>query len=249
MNSVQVNVPAGEEAAIVEGPKPGFRAVVQSVASKAAILGLQAGTGILTARMLRPTGRGELAAMILWPLFIASMTTLGVPSALIYHLRHHPERRANLVTNAFIMATVMGVLSSIITAMILPNWLHQYSPRIVWFAEIFLVTVPLCSITLAGRAALEAEHDFAGSNAIQILTPLSTLIVLVGLLVLHVLSPYSAAVAYIIAALPSFWLMVVRIKRSGISIGRMRVEVAKTATKLWHPFLWRRSAWNFSSAG
>jgi O-antigen/teichoic acid export membrane protein len=227
MNSAQVNVPAGEEVVTVEEPKPGFRAVVQSVASKAAILGLQAGTGILTARMLRPAGRGELAAMILWPLFIASLTTLGVPSSLIYHLRHHPKQRANLVTNAFIMATVMGILSSIVTALILPNWLHQYSPAIVRFAEIFLVTVPLCSVTLAGRAALEAEHDFAGSNAIQLLTPLSTLIVLLGLLVLHDLDSYTAAVAYIVAALPSFWLMVVRIRRAGISVGRMHTAVAK----------------------
>jgi O-antigen/teichoic acid export membrane protein len=227
MNSAQVNVPAGELGSTVEEPRHGFRAVVQSVASKAAILGLQAGTGILTARMLKPEGRGELAAMILWPLFIASLTTLGVPSALIYHLRRHPEMKANLVTNAFIVAIVMGVVSSVITAFILPYWLHQYSPTIVWFAEIFLVTVPLCSVTLAGRAALEAEHDFVGSNAIQILTPLSTLIVLVGLLVLHKLDSYSAAIAYIVAALPSFWLMVRRIRRAGIVVGQMRVRVTK----------------------
>jgi O-antigen/teichoic acid export membrane protein len=227
MNSAQVNVPAGELGSTVEEPRHGFRAVVQSVASKAAILGLQAGTGILTARMLKPEGRGELAAMILWPLFIASLTTLGVPSALIYHLRRHPEMKANLVTNAFIVATVMGIVSSVITAFILPYWLHQYSPTIVWFAEIFLVTVPLCSVTLAGRAALEAEHDFVGSNAIQILTPLSTLIVLVGLLVLHKLDSYSAAIAYIVAALPSFWLMVRRIRRAGIVVGQMRVRVTK----------------------
>jgi O-antigen/teichoic acid export membrane protein len=227
MNSAQVSLPAGEQGGTVEEPRHGFRAVVQSVASKAAILGLQAGTGILTARMLKPEGRGELAAMILWPLFIASLTTLGVPSALIYHLRHHPELKTNLVTNAFIMATVMGIASSVITAFILPYWLHQYSPTIVWFAEIFLVTVPLCSVTLAGRAALEAEHDFAGSNAIQILTPSSTLIVLVGLLALHKLDAYNAAIAYIVAALPSFWLMVFRIRRAGISVGRMRVSVTK----------------------
>jgi O-antigen/teichoic acid export membrane protein len=122
---------------------------------------------------------------------------------------------------------VMGIVSSVITAFILPYWLHQYSPTIVWFAEIFLVTVPLCSVTLAGRAALEAEHDFVGSNAIQILTPLSTLIVLVGLLVLHKLDSYSAAIAYIVAALPSFWLMVRRIRRAGIVVGQMRVRVTK----------------------
>ena len=42
----------------------GFRAVAQSIASKALILGLQAATGILTARALRPWGRGELAAWL-----------------------------------------------------------------------------------------------------------------------------------------------------------------------------------------
>jgi len=56
MNSAQVNVPAGEQGGALEEPRHGFRAVVQSVASKAAILGLQAGTGILTARMLKPAG-------------------------------------------------------------------------------------------------------------------------------------------------------------------------------------------------
>jgi O-antigen/teichoic acid export membrane protein len=227
MNSTQVNVPADEQAGTVEEPRHGFRAVVQSVASKAAILGLQAGTGILTARMLKPAGRGELAAMILWPLFIASLTTLGVPSALIFKLRNHPEQKAKLVTNAFVMATVMGIVSSVIAAFILPSWLHRYSPTIVRYAEIFLVTVPLCSVTLAGRAALEAEHDFTGSNAIQILTPFSTLIVLVSLLALRDLTSYSAAVAYIVAALPSFWLMVLRMRRAGISMGPVQIPVVR----------------------
>jgi Membrane protein involved in the export of O-antigen and teichoic acid len=227
MNSVQEEFATGETEAAAETPRHGFRSVVQAVASKVGILGLQAGTGILTARMLKPEGRGELAAMILWPLFIASLTTLGVPSALIYHLRHHPERKANLVTNAFIMSATMGTIAAIVTALILPLWLHQYSRTIVRFAEIFLITVPLCSVTLAGRAALEAEHDFSGSNAIQILTPFSTLVVLIGLLIFHRLDAYTAAVAYIIAALPSFWLMVRRIRNAGVEVGRVSVEIGK----------------------
>ena len=227
MSSARVDVPVGESAVAAERPRPGFRAVVQSIASKAAILGLQAGTGILTARLLRPAGRGELAAMILWPLFIASLTTLGVPSSLIYHLRHHPDQRERLVANGFLMATVLGVVAAIVTATILPLWLHQYSPDVVRSAEWFLVTVPLCSITLAGRAALEAAHDFSGSNAIQTLTPLATLVALLGFLTLHNLNPYTAAIAYIAAALPSFWLMIVRIRRAGMKLGGIQLAVVK----------------------
>ena len=227
MSSARVEVPAGESAVAAERSRPGFRAVVQSIASKAAILGLQAGTGILTARLLRPAGRGELAAMILWPLFIASLTTLGVPSSLIYHLRHRPDQRERLVANGFLMATMLGVVAAIVTASILPLWLHQYSPDIIRSAEWFLVTVPLCSITLAGRAALEAGHDFSGSNAIQTLTPLATLITLLGFLALHDLNPYTAAIAYIAAALPSFWLMIVRIRRGGMKMGGIQLAVVK----------------------
>ncbi len=191
----------------------GFHAVTQSITSKAVILALQAGTGILTARELRPWGRGELAAMILWPLLVASVTTLGVPSSLIYFLRHRPEERDRLVTNGIIMSVILGSAAAIVTTAILPLCLHEYAPSIVHAAQWFLITVPICSVTLTGRAVLEAAHDFSASNAIQILTPLATLIVLVVFLGLHCFNPYTAAIAYIVASIPALCLMVSHVRR------------------------------------
>lgn len=205
----------------------GFRAVVQSIGSKVLILALQAGTGILTARMLGPAGRGELAAMILWPLFVASVTTLGVPSSLIYHLRNRAAERGRLVANGFAMAAVMGVAAAAIAALILPWWLHQYSPWVIRAAQWFLITVPLCSVTLAGRAVLEAAHDFAASNGIQILTPFATLAVLLLFVTLHRMDPYTAAIAYIAASLPAFFFMLTRIRRAGIRAARIQLAGIK----------------------
>lgn len=111
MSSIPIAA-ASEIAGAAAGPRRGLRAVVQSVGSKSAILALQAGTGILTARTLGPAGRGELAAMILWPLFIASVTTLGVPSSLIYHLRSRAGARDRLVANGFAIAAVTGVVAA-----------------------------------------------------------------------------------------------------------------------------------------
>jgi O-antigen/teichoic acid export membrane protein len=205
----------------------GFRAVAQSIASKALILGLQAATGILTARELRPWGRGELAAMILWPLLVASVTTLGVPSSLIYFLRHRPEERDHLITNGFLMAGFLGVVAALASTAVLPLCLHQYSSSIVHAAEWFLITVPICSLTLAGRAVLEASHDFSASNAIQILTPFATLIGLVIFLALHQFTPFTAAVAYIAASIPTFWLMACRVRRVRVRAARPGMPVAK----------------------
>lgn len=226
MSSTQME-PAGVIAERAAAPRAGFRAVVQSIGSKVIILALQAGTGILTARALGPAGRGELAAMILWPLFMASATTLGVPSSLIYHLRRRLASRSGerdrLVTSGFVMAMVMGVVAAVVAALALPWWLHQYSPGVIRAAQWFLITVPLCSVTLAGRAVLEAEHDFSASNAIQILTPLVTLAGLVVFLGLHLLSSYTAAIAYIAASLPAFGYMLSRIRRTGIRAARIQL--------------------------
>ncbi len=210
-----------------QGPSHGLRAVVQSIGSKSTILALQAGTGILTARILGPAGRGELAAMILWPLFIASVTTLGVPSSLIYHLRHRPDEREELVANGFAMAALMGTLAAAAAALFLPWWLRQYSPSVIHAAQWFLITVPLCSVTLAGRAVLEAGHDFSASNAIQILTPLATLVVLLALLAGHSMNSYTAAAAYIAASLPAFWLMISRVRRKGLRATHPRFAAMK----------------------
>ena len=205
----------------------GSRAVAHSILSKIVILGLQAATGIITARALQPAGRGELAAMILWPLFMASVTTLGVPSSLIYYLRHRPEERERLVANGFLMATVMGTGAAMIAALVLPLWLHQYSPSIIRAAEWFLLTVPICSVTLAGRAILEASDEFSTSNAIQTLTPFATLVGLLAFLAVHKLNPYTAAMAYIAASIPTFWLMIGRVRRVGLRRWHCNLTVMK----------------------
>ncbi|MFZ1938205.1 MAG: polysaccharide biosynthesis C-terminal domain-containing protein [Terracidiphilus sp.] len=217
-------VPALHEEAL---PQHGFRAVTQSITSKAVILTLQAGTGILTARELLPWGRGELAAMILWPLLVASVTTLGVPSSLIYFLRHRPEERDRLVYNGFLMAALLGLVAACIATAILPLALHQYSPSIVRAAEWFLITVPICSLTLAGRAVLEASHDFSASNAIQTLTPFATLVGLLVFLALRQFNPYTAGIAYIAASLPAFWLMAYRVRRFCSKPARVQSAVMK----------------------
>jgi hypothetical protein len=61
--------------------------VTHGMIGKALILGLNAATGMITARTLHAGGRGEQAAMVLWPAFLVYATSLGLPSSLTYHLR------------------------------------------------------------------------------------------------------------------------------------------------------------------
>lgn len=193
----------------------GSKAVAHSILNKILIILLQAGTGIVTARALQPAGRGELAAMILWSQFVANLTSLGVPSSLIFFLRRQPENRTRLIGTGFFMATFLGIFGGLIAAVALPWWLHQYSPSIVHAAQMFLIITPICSLTLAGRAILEASDAFNMSNAIQTLTPLVTLMGLLLFAAFHHLNPYTAGLCYIIAAFPAFVLMLTKVGKVG----------------------------------
>ena len=180
----------------------GAHAVAHSILNRMAMIAIQICTGILTARMLQPRGRGELAAMILWPLFLASVTTLGIPSSLIYFLRKHTEGHATLILNGVAMSVTFGCVAAGVSALLMPRWLHQYSPSVVHGAQLFLLTVPLCSMMLAGQATLEAFGKFTYSNIVQILVPSATLAMLLLFLFTHHFNPFTAAISYVAAAVP-----------------------------------------------
>jgi O-antigen/teichoic acid export membrane protein len=183
-------------------------AVLQSVAARGFIMGINALTGILTARALRPAGRGELAAMILWPVLLANALSLGLPSALTFQLRRNPVQQPQLVGAAFLLALLSSAAAALLGAWFLPAWIPQYPPRVILFARIFLCTAPITSLLAVGRASLESRGDFALSNRILIWTPALTLLVLLGLLAAHAMTPFSAALAYVpTGILPLAWML------------------------------------------
>ena len=94
------------------GKQSGFGAVLQSFGAKLGIVLLNAGTGIVTARLLQPAGRGELAAILVWPQFISGMITLGMPSALTYHLRKRPEASGSLLSAALLIGSLISIVAS-----------------------------------------------------------------------------------------------------------------------------------------
>src|SRR5581483_411828 len=109
------------------------KAVAQSVAAKILIIVVNAATGILTARALQPSGRGELAAMILWPVFLASVLTLGVPSALTFQIRSNSDKSSQLVGAALVLSCCSAVFAMLLGLGLVSHWIAQYPPKAVLF--------------------------------------------------------------------------------------------------------------------
>lgn len=184
-------------------------ATLQTLLARILILAINMGTGIITARFLGPQGRGEQAAIILWPQLLAYLMTLGLPAALRYNLKRYPNEKSELFSAVLVLSLGLGLLASLIGIVFIPHWLgQQYSADVVHFAQWFMLTAPVGVFWANLVAALEATEDFSSANQGQYLTPLFILIMLLALLLAHGLTPFNTSLAYTVAGLPIFfWIL------------------------------------------
>ena len=216
MGLSEIQLKPAPTAGSVPGPvaprgQGGVRAVIQTVGARLVIQVVNAGTGIITARYLMPAGRGQLAAMTLWSLFLAGLTTLGIPSSLVYFLKSRPDRRSDLITSGLVMAGVLGVVTGLVGALFMPQFLHKYPLWVIRDAQWLMIVTPICSLSFVGRAILESHGEFSASNLAQLLSPLTTLIALLVLIVSHRVTVLGAALCYIIAIVPVAMLLTLRV--------------------------------------
>ena len=186
-------------------------AVVQTLLANVLILGINVATGIITARLLGPAGRGEQAAIILWPQFLAFALTLGLPSALLYNLKRYPDRGPQMLYAALFVGTFMGGIVVAVGVLLIPRWLAEYPPEVVRFAQWAMLFSPMMLLSFAFTFVLQAREEFFLYNAVRYLNPLLTLLALLALVSVHHLTPFSAALAYLLPTIPIFLWMLARL--------------------------------------
>lgn len=190
------------------GGRGGVAASVQTLLTSAAILGINLLTGIITARLLGATGRGQQEAMGIWSGFLAQAFALGLPSSLVYNLKKEPGQASKIFSAAFLSALFAGTLATVVGLLFVPLWLEHYGADIVRGAKLFLLTTPVAMLTALYISALRASGSYSFYNFIRFLQPLVTLAALLSLAVPGWLSPFTACLCYILPSLPiSVWLL------------------------------------------
>jgi len=186
-----------------------LHAIAHSIAARGAMIGINAATGILTARLLAPQGRGELGAMIMWPVFLANAMTLGIPNALRYHIRRKTLPTSDLIGGALFLCLIANIVVACVVALLMPRILHLYPPWVVMYAQLFLLNAPVCILVQICRATFEATENFASSTQSQWSVPAFNLLGLIGLWIFHRFTPISAGYVYVFGAMPiTIWLVV-----------------------------------------
>jgi O-antigen/teichoic acid export membrane protein len=192
----------------------GAAATLRMFSAKIFVLALNIGTGVLTARALGPDGRGEMAAIMLWPVFLPYLMSFGLPLALLYNIKKHPQEELKLYGAALMLGNGLGIASALIGILLMPILLKQYTPEVIHIAQCFMLSAPSALLGLIFLIPLQARGEFEKINQLSYFPPLFTLIVLVGLVLTKSITILTACLAYVIPPLPIFfWLLSSTIKR------------------------------------
>lgn len=189
-------------------------AAVKTMFVSILILLLNMVTGVLTARYLGPTGRGEQTAMVNWSQFLAFSMSFGIPSALIYNAKKNPQDAGVLYRMALMIALFFGTAAMIIGIVVLPYWLKSFSPEVVRFAQWSMILCPLIVVSQINNATFQFRGDYKRFNALRYIIPLLTLVIIGVLIATKTISPFTTAVAYLAPSVPLFIWMTISLLRT-----------------------------------
>ena len=171
-------------------------------------------TGVLTARMLGPEGRGELAAITTWPQFMAFVMTLGLPAAVTFLMKSQPGEARSLYWAVLPLATLLGVAAAVAGWFLLPLWLIAYSPAIVRTAQWAMLLAPVALLNITLISVLQAREEFTLFNLTRLSHPFCSLLLLSLAAVSGSLTSITASAATLLALLPSFSVQIFRLSRT-----------------------------------
>jgi O-antigen/teichoic acid export membrane protein len=124
-------------------------------------------TGVFAARLLGPDGRGELAAIQMWPTFLASLAMLGLPDALVYYSAKTPERSGSYLASALLLASVSSFAFMFLGRMLVPLLLSAQTRNVIDESQGYMLTIPLFALGLC-LFPLRGLHQFATWNFLRI---------------------------------------------------------------------------------
>jgi O-antigen/teichoic acid export membrane protein len=126
-------------------------------------------SGPLVARMLGVDGRGQLAALILWPTVIAQLGSLGLPLAVTYELARGSAGAARAKRAVLLFAGPQAAILSAVHVAVLLFVLNGEPASIRAAGLSTLVAVPAALAQQYGLAMLQGKQRFAAFNTLRLL--------------------------------------------------------------------------------
>ena len=187
------------------------RGIRSTLGAQVVIVLLGACTGVMSARLLGPQGRGELAATTLWPSTLLLLGSMGLNQSIVFHTGKRLFAASEIWTASVFLAAIQSACVIGAGMVVLPLVLRSY-PRVVQnSARALLLIAPIMLFSGCAGSLLQGRLRLAFFNATRTVTPLVYALAL-GLLIFlrkpylpHVVGAQIAG--FIAGACAAIWLL------------------------------------------
>ncbi|OHB76966.1 MAG: hypothetical protein A2Z25_02675 [Planctomycetes bacterium RBG_16_55_9] len=141
----------------------GLRAYVGTFGTSVIVQGFTVLQGVIIARLLGPLGRGQYAAVILWPNVFAAIGIFGTNIALA-RAAAKTVRYDQIIRTAIFLALITATLSSIACYLLLPYLLPQAEQQLIDLSRLFVIFIILNHLALNLIAVDQGAGNFKRFN-------------------------------------------------------------------------------------
>jgi O-antigen/teichoic acid export membrane protein len=203
------------------------RAVLLTVAARLAVVLTGIASGIVTARVLGPGGRGEYFVIVTFATLLVQLTNLGIHSSNTYLAARDPGLIRPLAANSLWIALGLGSAAASLAAFAGQwwGWLPAEPDLDVWLG---VALVPPTLYGLLGSSLLVAVGRFTAFNVYQVLSNLA------AVAALALAWRLGAGVTGLLAAAAAAWwasglALHLLVARSGQGSWRFRTDVLRSS--------------------
>ncbi|MFE6075311.1 lipopolysaccharide biosynthesis protein [Paenibacillus sp. NPDC057886] len=166
-----------------------YIAILMTSFTNILILGITTVTSIITSRMFGAEGKGELAAILFWPGFLTNLATLGLPTALIYHIKKNNKQIPVFTGIGFLLQIPVSIVVGVISWFGVSSWLSNYAESVISISRVYIASLtPVLLIMGVFAATAQGMEKFQIYNLARLLAPFINLIGLVSLWITGTLS-------------------------------------------------------------
>ncbi len=192
---------------ILRGESPAF-AVLLTFVTQGLVVILNTGTGVITARVLGPHGRGVFTAATIWPQFLSGIAAFGVPTSVVYYIRSQRADRERIIAASYVLTMSTCTAAMLAGLVAVPLAMQDDSRQAVWLAEFCILWTWLNMLTVMVRQIMVACDMFRAFSISSYLPPLSYLILLLLAWPTIGLDPVTAACCLMLSGLPGLLWMI-----------------------------------------
>lgn len=160
------------------------RNLVSTVATQVGVLGLNVFTSVVSARLLGPRARGELAALTLWPSTLVFLASLGLNQSIVFYTGRGRYGASEMCTAMTITGLLQSLCAILVGVVVVPFALRRHSPAVVHLGLLFLFFAPVLLLSGYPANLLQGKLDILSFNVIRVILPLTYTLGLGGLFLL-----------------------------------------------------------------